>query len=97
MGVSGFVNHVHLALRSLNCDGRRGVALLLACVFLLLLTLSGESGQALLRYERSALASGQWWRLLSAHVVHEAGDPHLLSSRPVFGPHGGCTARIQQA
>ena len=70
MGVSGFVNHVHLALRSLNCDGRRGVALLLACVFLLLLTFSGESGQALLRYERSALASGQWWRLLSAHVVH---------------------------
>ena len=70
MGVSGFVNHVHLALRSLNCDGRRGVALLLACVFLLLLTFSGESGQALLRYERSTLASGQWWRLLSAHVVH---------------------------
>jgi len=70
MGVSGFVNHVHLALRSLNFDGRRGVALLLACVLLLLLTVPGESGQALLRYERSGLASGQWWRLLSAHLVH---------------------------
>src|SRR5262249_49797018 len=27
------------------------------------------------------------------HVVHEGGDPHLLSSGPVFGPHGGFTAR----
>jgi rhomboid family GlyGly-CTERM serine protease len=70
MGVSAFVNHVHLALRSLNCDGRRGLALLLACLLLLLLTLTGEGGRALLRYDRSALASGQWWRLLSAHVVH---------------------------
>jgi rhomboid family GlyGly-CTERM serine protease len=70
MGVSGFVNHVHLALRTLNFDGRRGVALLLACLLLLLLALSGEGGRALLRYERSALADGEWWRLLSAHVVH---------------------------
>lgn len=70
MGVSGFVNHVHAALRSLNCDGRRGVVLLLACLVLLLLTASGEGGRALLRYERGALAQGEWWRLLSAHLVH---------------------------
>ena len=70
MGSPSFVNHVHTVLRSLNCDGRRGVALLAACLVLLLPTLSGEAGQALLRYERGALAGGQWWRLLSAHVVH---------------------------
>jgi rhomboid family GlyGly-CTERM serine protease len=70
MGSPSFVNHVHTVLRSLNCDGRRGVALLAACLLLLLPTLSGEAGQALLRYERGALAGGQWWRLLSAHVVH---------------------------
>jgi rhomboid family GlyGly-CTERM serine protease len=64
------VNHVHLALRSLNLDGRRGLALLLACLLLLLPTLAGEAGRALLRYERSALADGEWWRLLSAHLVH---------------------------
>jgi rhomboid family GlyGly-CTERM serine protease len=69
MGSPGFVN-LHLALRSLNCDGRRGLALLGACVLLLVPTLSGEGGQELLRYERSALARGQWWRLLTAHVVH---------------------------
>ncbi len=70
MGAPAFVNHVHLALRSLNCDGRRGLALLLACLLLLLPALGGEAVQALLRYERSALAGGQWWRLLSAHLVH---------------------------
>jgi rhomboid family GlyGly-CTERM serine protease len=46
------------------------MALLLAALVLLLLTLSGEGGRALLRYDRSALASGQWWRLLTAHVAH---------------------------
>ncbi|HVN45415.1 MAG TPA: rhombosortase [Steroidobacteraceae bacterium] len=70
MGVCGFVNHVHLALRSLNCDGRRGLALLAVCGLLLLLSAAGHGGQELLRYERSALAAGQWWRLLSAHLVH---------------------------
>jgi rhomboid family GlyGly-CTERM serine protease len=70
MGALTFVNRVHLALRSLNCDGRWGLALLAACLLLLLPTLGGDAGEALLRYERSALASGQWWRLLSAHLVH---------------------------
>ena len=64
------MNHVQLTLRSLNCDGRRGLALLLACVLLVLPTLAGDGGQTLLRYQRSALAAGQWWRLLSAHLVH---------------------------
>ena len=36
MRVSGFVIQVHPVLRSLNCDGRRGLALLLACVLLML-------------------------------------------------------------
>ncbi len=64
------MNHVHLGLRSLNCDGRRGLALLCAALLLLLPTLIGDGGQAWLRYERSALAQGQWWRLLTAHLVH---------------------------
>ena len=70
MGVSGFVNHVHPVLRSLNCDGRRGVTLLLICLLLLLLTFAGDAGRTLLRYERDALVAGEWWRLLSAHLIH---------------------------
>ena len=67
-------------LRSLNCDGRRGLALLGACAVLLLAALTGEAGRALLRYERGALAAGQWWRLLTAHVVHLDIRHALLNS-----------------
>jgi len=57
-------------LHSLNCDGRLGLTLAAACVLLLLPSLTGEPGRLLLRYDREALAAGQWWRLLTAHVVH---------------------------
>src|SRR5580692_1335986 len=30
----------------------------------------GDSVGALLRYDRSAIAAGGWWRLLTAHIVH---------------------------
>jgi rhomboid family GlyGly-CTERM serine protease len=74
------VNRVRVALRSLNCDGRRGLALIGACLLLLIVTLGGEPGRQLLRYDRSALAAGQWWRLLSAHVVHLDLRHALLNS-----------------
>jgi rhomboid family GlyGly-CTERM serine protease len=57
-------------LTSLHCDGRFGIGLLIACAVLLLPELGGDAGRALLRYDRAALAAGQWWRLLTAHVVH---------------------------
>lgn len=65
-----FVNRVHGTLKSLNCDGRMGLVLLAACLLLLLPTLGGEPGRQLLRYERTGLALGQWWRLATAHLVH---------------------------
>ncbi len=61
---------VRRVLRALNCDGRPGLLLLGGCVLLLLPTLAGEPARLLLRYDREALAAGQWWRLLSAHVIH---------------------------
>jgi rhomboid family GlyGly-CTERM serine protease len=64
------VNHVHRLLKSLNCDGPWGLALLASCAGLLLLELTGEHGRILLRYDRAALADGEAWRLLTAHVVH---------------------------
>ncbi len=70
MGVRRPVTRVREALESLNCDGRRGLALLLVCLVLLALLLTGESGRLALRYERAALGSGELWRLLSAHLVH---------------------------
>ena len=64
-------------LHALNCDGRLGFTLAAACVLLLLPSLTGEPGRLLLRYDREALAAGQWWRLLTAHVVH-LGVRHAL-------------------
>jgi rhomboid family GlyGly-CTERM serine protease len=57
-------------LKSLNCDGIHGLALL-GCLMLLLLPLAGGGELAALwRYQRAAVAAGEWWRLLSAHIVH---------------------------
>jgi len=70
MGVDRPVKPVRRVLQSLNCDGRLGLALLGACALLLLPTLAGEAGRLLLRYDRVALEAGEWWRLLTAHVVH---------------------------
>jgi len=42
-----------------------------------LLAWFGDPARLQLRYERAAIADGEWWRLLSGHLVH-LGWPHLL-------------------
>ena len=42
----------------------------------LLLALGGEEATRLLRYQRDAVMAGEWWRLLSGHLVH-LGWSHL--------------------
>jgi rhomboid family GlyGly-CTERM serine protease len=56
--------------KSLNCDGRRGLLLLSVCVVLLVIQSGGATAQLALRYDREALAAGQWWRLLTGHLIH---------------------------
>ncbi|HWW78668.1 MAG TPA: rhombosortase [Steroidobacteraceae bacterium] len=70
MNASQPVTTIRRVLTSLNCDGKYGVGLLLACALLLLPELGGDVGRALLRYDRVGLAAGQWWRLLTGHIVH---------------------------
>ncbi len=70
MGVAGPVNRLGGVLRSLNAAGAQGLALLAACVLLVVPAFGGDAVRELLRYDRAALAGGQWWRLLTAHVVH---------------------------
>lgn len=48
--------------------GRQVVGLL--WLGLVLLSLSGEAGRLLLRYEREAVLQGEYWRLITAHLVH---------------------------
>lgn len=64
------MNRLRRLLRSLNCDDGYGVALLGACALLIALAATGDEGRALLRYDRAALAGGEVWRLLTAHLVH---------------------------
>jgi rhomboid family GlyGly-CTERM serine protease len=64
-------------LRSLNGDGAYGSALLLCLGLIGALGIGSTRWLALLRYERSGLEQGQYWRLLSAHLVH-LNAHHLL-------------------
>jgi rhomboid family GlyGly-CTERM serine protease len=67
----------HSWFRSANCDARYGAALLACVALILALNGLGEWGRNTLPYERVALAHGQWWRLLSGHLVH-LGWRHAL-------------------
>ena len=74
------MNRISRLLKSLNCDGQLGFALLAGCAILLLPVMTGEAGRVALRYDRAALAAGQWWRLLTAHFVHLDFDHAALNS-----------------
>ena len=74
------MNRVRRLLKSLNCDGKRGTALLAMCCLLLLPVLAGDAGREAMRYDRTALAGGQWWRLLTAHIVHLDFDHAAINS-----------------
>jgi rhomboid family GlyGly-CTERM serine protease len=56
--------------KSLNCDGRNGLALLLIAAGLLLLGVPDEWTRAHLAYDREPLSAGEHWRWVTAHFVH---------------------------
>lgn len=66
--------------RSANCDARYGAALLAVVALLLGLSATGQWGRETLDYQRGALAAHQWWRLLSAHLVHVSWQHTLLNT-----------------
>ncbi len=61
---------------ALQWDRGRWIWLLLILLSLDAVLGLGDSVGQLLRYDRSAIAAGGWWRLLTAHIVHL--DAHHL-------------------
>jgi rhomboid family GlyGly-CTERM serine protease len=55
---------------ALQWDRGRWIWLLFILLSLDLVLGLGDSFGQLLRYDRSAIAAGGWWRLLTAHIVH---------------------------
>jgi rhomboid family GlyGly-CTERM serine protease len=55
---------------ALQWDRGRWIWLLFILLSLDLVLGLGDSVGQLLRYDRSAIAAGGWWRLLTAHIVH---------------------------
>jgi rhomboid family GlyGly-CTERM serine protease len=66
--------------RSLNSDGAYGAGLAIATASLLLPLLGGDWLRAAWRYERGAVAAGQWWRLVTCHLVHLDAIHALLNT-----------------
>ena len=55
---------------ALQWDRGRWIWLLVIVLLLGAVLGLGDSFNAMLRYDRSAIAAGGWWRLLTAHIVH---------------------------
>jgi rhomboid family GlyGly-CTERM serine protease len=82
--------------QSLNCDGAYGWLLLGALALLLLCAAGGDRWLMVLRYEREAVAHGQWWRLVTAHFVH-LGVKHLLLDGAALALLWALFARLMSA
>jgi rhomboid family GlyGly-CTERM serine protease len=67
-------------------DPRRPEAWLLGLSWLtlVLLSLLGESGRLALRYQREAVLQGEYWRLITGHLVH-GSTQHLILNAAGLG------------
>jgi rhomboid family GlyGly-CTERM serine protease len=72
----GAANRFAQITAALQWDRGRWIWLLLILLLLGAVLGLGDNLGALLRYDRSAIAAGGWWRLLTAHIVHL--DAHHL-------------------
>jgi rhomboid family GlyGly-CTERM serine protease len=79
MNVPSPVYRFKSALQSLNGDGFYGLALIAVAALLLLPEIGGDAARIALRYERMAIAGGEWWRLITAHFVHIDLEHTLLN------------------
>jgi rhomboid family GlyGly-CTERM serine protease len=80
MQTGSYAKHVTNLSHSLQWDDRRWIWLTLILLSGAVLLGLGDSAREALRYEREAIAAGQWWRLLSAHAVHQDAHHFALNA-----------------
>jgi rhomboid family GlyGly-CTERM serine protease len=80
MSLRGPVDRFRSTLKSLNCDGGWGLALIGAVTLLLAIELGGDAARLALRYQRSAITAGEWWRLVTGHFVHLGLEHAVLNA-----------------
>jgi len=75
-----YANRMRNLSVSLQWDAGRGFWLGGIVLFGAVLLALGDSARDALRYDRAALAAGQWWRALGAHAVHQDAHHFLLNA-----------------
>ena len=80
MHTKSYANRVTNLSASLQWDRGRWIWLLLILSGGGLLLALGDTVLLLLRYDRAGLSAGQWWRLLSGHLVHADLHHYLLNA-----------------
>lgn len=65
---------------ALQWDGGRGLWLAALLVAMAAVLDLGDNASAWLRYDRSAIGAGGWWRLLTAHIVHRDARHLVLNN-----------------
>jgi len=83
------VTKLQLSNAGRKLDAALAAILITTCLVTMLV---GEPARHWLRYDRSALEAGQWWRIVSAHVVH-LGVSHTLLNLAGFGLVGAIFRR----
>ncbi|MBA3564019.1 MAG: rhombosortase [Gammaproteobacteria bacterium] len=70
MALERITRHLRFALDAFRLERAYGVTLLAVVVLALLLGAGGAETTSALRYDRAALADGEFWRLVTGHFVH---------------------------
>ena len=66
----------HRLARAMPALSLPGITIGIAAI----LALTGDAGRLLLRFERGAIADGEFWRLLSGHFVHLGWSHFVLNA-----------------
>ena len=77
-----------------NSDGRYGLGLLGTCAMLVLPQQGGSAATGVLRYDRAAIAAGQYCGLVTAHPPFAGRDVPVVVDAHLYGASAGLLAAM---